>query len=82
MILFFAFREVTRSFIYTASAVESLSRVIRRTPKTKGSFQTEEATTTLIFLAVRDLERGGRAVRECVAARNQPAIMSERRFDA
>jgi transposase-like protein len=37
---------------------------------------------TLIFLAIRNFEKGGRAVREWVAARNQLAIMFGERFDA
>jgi hypothetical protein len=55
--------------------VESLNRVLRKTLKTKGSFPTEEAATKLIFLAIRNFEKGGRAVREWVAARNQLAII-------
>ena len=42
----------------------------------------EEAATKLIFLAIRKFEKGGRAVREWVAARNQLAIMFAGRFDA
>ena len=71
-----------RKIIYTTNAVESLNRVLRKTLKTKGSFPTEEAATKLIFLAIRNFEKGGRAVREWVAARNQLAIMFAGRFDA
>ena len=60
---------------------KSLNRVLRKTLKTKGSFPTEEAATKLIFLAIRNFEKGGRAVREWVAARNQLAIMFAGRFD-
>ena len=35
-----------------------------------------------IFLAIRNFEKGGRAVREWVAARNQLAILFAGRFDA
>lgn len=63
------------------NAVE-LNRVLRKTLKTKGSFTTEEAATKLIFLAFRNFEKGGRAVREWIAARNQLAIMFTGRFDA
>lgn len=62
--------------------MESLNRVLRKTLKTKGSFPTEEAATKLIFLAIRNFEKGGRAVREWVAARNQLAIMFVGRLDA
>ena len=36
----------------------------------------------LSFLAIRNFEKGGRTVREWVAARNQLAIMFAGRFDA
>jgi transposase-like protein len=79
---FYAFSAGIRKIIYTTNAVESLNRVLRKTLKTKGSFPTEEAATKLIFLAIRNFEKGGRAVREWVAARNQLAIMFAGRFDA
>ena len=72
----------TEILIPVTNAVESLNRVLRKTLKTKGSFPTEEAATKLIFLAIRNFEKGGRAVREWVAARNQLAIMFAGRFDA
>ena len=56
--------------------------MLRKALKTKGSFPTEEAATKLIFLAIRYFEKGGRAVREWVAARNQLAIIFARHFDA
>ena len=61
--------------------MESFNRVLRKALKTKGSFPTEEAATKLIFLAIRYFEKGGRAVREWVAARNQLAIIFARHFD-
>jgi putative transposase len=79
---FYAFSAAIRKIIYTTNAVESLNRVLRKTLKTKCSFPTEEAATKLIFLAIRNFEKGGRAVREWVAARNQLAIMFTGRFDA
>ena len=95
MIPFFAFSAAIRKIIcieplerhwserqWRGNAVESLNRVLRKTLKTKGSFPTEEAATKLIFLTIRNFEKGGRAVREWVAARNQLAIMSAGRFDA
>jgi hypothetical protein len=48
----------------------------------RGSFPTEEAATKLIYLAIRNFEKGGRNVREWFAARNQFAIMFEERFNA
>ncbi len=82
VIPFFAFSAAIRKIIHTANAMESLNRVLRKTLKTKGSFPTEEAATKLIFLAIRNFEKGGRNVREWVAARNQLAIMFTGRFDA
>jgi putative transposase len=79
---FYAFSSAIRKIIYTTNAVESLNRVLRKTLKTKGSFPTEEAATNLIFLAIRNFEKGGRAVQEWVAARNQLAMMFIGRFDA
>ena len=71
-----------RKIIYTTNAIESLNRVIRKSIKTRGSFPTEEAATKLIYLAIRNFEKGGRNVREWFAARNQFAIMFEDRFNA
>jgi len=48
-----------RKIIYTTNAIESLNRVIRKSIKTRGSFPTEEAATKLIYLAIRNFEKGG-----------------------
>lgn len=82
VIPFFAFDPAIRKIIYTTNAIESLNRVIRKSIKTRGSFPTEEAATKLIYLAIRNFEKGGRNVREWFAARNQFAIMFEARFNA
>ena len=82
VIPFFAFDPAIRKIIYTTNAIESLNRVIRKSIKTRGSFPTEEAATKLIYLAIRNFEKGGRNVREWFAARNQFAIMFEDRFNA
>ena len=66
VIPFFAFSAAIRKIIYTTNAVESLNRMLRKTLKTKASFPNEEAATKLIFLAIRNFEKGGRAVREWV----------------
>jgi transposase-like protein len=60
-----------RKIIYTTNAIESLNRVIRKSIKTRGSFPTQEAATKLIYLAIRNFEKGGRNVREWFAARSQ-----------
>ena len=82
VIPFFAFDPAIRKIIYTTNAIESLNRVIRKSIKTRGSFPTEEAATKLIYLAIRNFEKGGRNIREWFAARNQFAIMFEDRFNA
>ena len=79
---FFAFPPAVRKIIYTTNAIESLNRVIRKSIKTRGSFPTEEAATKLIYLAIRNFEKGGRNVREWFAARNQFDIMFAERFHA
>ncbi len=72
----------TEILIPVTNAIESLNRVIRKSIKTRGSFPTEEAATKLIYLAIRNFEKGGRNVREWFAARNQFAIMFDERFNA
>ena len=48
----------------------------------QGRIPTQRSATKLILLAIRNFEKGGRTVREWVAARNQLAMMFEGRFDA
>ena len=79
---FFAFPPAVRKIIYTTNAIESLNRVIRKSIKTRGPFPTEEAATKLIYLAIRNFEKGGRNIREWCAARNQFDIMFAERFNA
>lgn len=64
--------------------MEPLHRVLRKPLKTKGSFPTMKAATKLIFWlsAASSSEKGCRAVRDWVAARNQPATMFAGRVDA
>ena len=82
VIPFFAFDPAIRKIIYTTNAIESLNRVIRKSIKTRASFPTEEAATKLIYLAIRNFEKGGRNVRKWFDARNQFAIMHAQRFNA
>ena len=79
---FLAFPPAVRKFIYTTNAIESLNRVIRKSIKTRGSFPTEEAATKLIYLAIRNFEKGRRNVREWFAARNQFDTVFAERFNA
>ncbi|MEO9632560.1 MAG: hypothetical protein ABJG14_19195 [Sulfitobacter sp.] len=55
--------------------------MLQKTLKIKGSFPTEEVATKLIFLTIHNFKKGGRAVREWVAARNQLAIVFAGRLD-
>ena len=82
VIPFFAFDPAIRKIIYTTNAIESLNRVIRKSIKTRGSFPTEDAATKLIYLAIRNFEKGGRNIRKWFAAGNHLAIMFEDRFNA
>jgi transposase-like protein len=77
----FAFDPPIRKIIYTNNAIESLNRVIRKSIKTRGSFPTEEAATKLIYLVIRNFEKGGRNGKEWFAARNQFAIVFEDRVN-
>lgn len=64
------------------NAAESLNRVLTKTLKTEFSIPTEEAATKLTYRAIRNYAKGGRTIREWVAARNQLAIVFNGRFDA
>ena len=48
----------------------------------RGSLPTQQAATKLIYLAIRNFEKGSRNVQEWYAARNQFGIIFEERFDA
>ena len=62
--------------------IESLNRVIGKSITTCGSFPTEEAATTLIYLAIRNFEKGGRNVSQWFEPRNQFASTFKERFSA
>ena len=70
VIRFFAFDPAIRKIIYTTNAIESLNRVIRKSIKTRGSFPSEGAAKKLIYLAIRNFEKGGRNIWEWFIARN------------
>ena len=80
VIPFFAFSPEIRRVIDTTNAVESLNRVIRKAIKTRGSFPSEQAAETLIYLAIRSHENTSRTVRGWLTAVNQLAILLEDRF--
>ena len=80
VIQFFAFSPEIRRVIYTTNGIESLSRVIPRSIKTRGSFPSEDAAEKLIYLAIRGHEKTSRSVRGWLTALGQFAIMFEDRF--
>jgi transposase-like protein len=68
--------------IYTTNAIESLNRIICKSIKTRGSFSTKDVALKLIYVAIRQFEKGGRNIRKWYAARNQFIIMFDDRFNA
>jgi transposase-like protein len=81
VIPFFAFPAHIRQVIYTTNAIESVNARLRKIIKTRGHFPTDDAATTLIWLALRnitaDWDRAGRNWKE---AMNQFAILYDDRF--
>lgn len=78
---FFAFPPDVRRVIYTTNAIESVHARLRKIIKTRGHFPSDEATTKLIWLALRNItSEWSRATREWKAAVNQFAIIYEDRF--
>jgi putative transposase len=49
-----------RSVIYTTNAIESLNYQLRKVTKTRGHFPSDQALIKLLYLAVRNLNTGGR----------------------
>lgn len=64
------------------STIQSLNHVIHKSIKPGGSFSTEEAATTPIYLVIRNLGKGGKNVLEWFATRNQFATMCGGCFNA
>ena len=56
--------------------------MIRKTIKTRGSLPAKDAAAKLIYLAIRNFEKGGKTVRKWFAARNQVAAMFGTRLNA
>ncbi len=61
IIPFFAFSEPIRRAIYTTNAIESLNSTVRHGVRTRGHFPQERAATKLLYLALRNVQRGWRA---------------------
>jgi putative transposase len=81
VIPFFAFPPEIRRVIYTTNALESVHAQLRKIIKTRGHFPNDDAATTLIWLALRNItatwERAAPTWRQ---AMNQFAILYEDRF--
>ena len=83
VIPFFAFPPEVRRVIYTTNALESVHARLRKIIKTRGHFPTDEAATTLLWLALRNITATWvRGARTWKAAMNQCAILYEDRFTA
>lgn len=78
----FVFSAAIRKIIYATNAVESPNTVLRKTLRKKISVPTKQTSTTLIFMAVRNFEKGGGGIREWVAARDQLAVIFGGLFNA
>lgn len=81
VIPFFAFPPEIRRVIYTTNALESLNARIRKIIKTRGHFPNDEAATTLIWLALRNISAAwSRSSPAWRPAMNQFAILYGDRF--
>ena len=52
----FAFAPEIRRLMYTANAIESLNRGLRKSLKTRGHFPNDNAASKLLYLAIRNIE--------------------------
>ena len=81
VIPFFAFPPAIRRVLSTTHALESVHARLRKILKTRGHFPTDEAATTLIWLALRNITAGWwRAANYWHLAMNQCAILYDDRF--
>ena len=72
----FAFAPEIRRLIYTTNAIESLHRGLRKIIKTRGHFPSDQAAGKLLFLALRNIEKGWKAApKEWLPALNQFDIL-------
>jgi putative transposase len=72
----FAFPPEIRRLLYTTNAIESLHRCLRKIIKTRGHFPNNEAAAKLLYLALRNIEKGWKAApKEWLPALNQFDIL-------
>jgi len=57
---FLEFPPEIRTVIYTTNMIESLNYQLRKVTKTRGHFPTDQALMKLLYLAVRNINRGNR----------------------
>ena len=55
MIPFFAFPPAVRRVVYTTNAIESVHAQLRKIIKTRGHFPSDDVTSKLIWLALRNI---------------------------
>lgn len=58
VIPFFAYPPEVRKIVYTTNAIESLHMRLRKIVKNRGHFPSDEAASKLLFLALRNIEKG------------------------
>ena len=81
VIPFFAFPPAIRRVLSTTHALESVHARLRKILKTRGHCPTDEAATTLIWLALRNITAGWwKAANYWHLAMNQFAILYDDRF--
>jgi putative transposase len=81
VIPFFAFPPEVRRVIYTTNVIESLHMQLRKIIKNRGHFPSDEATTKLLWLALRNvMAKTIRSTREWKSAMTQFAILYGDRF--
>jgi transposase-like protein len=70
-----------RKVIYTTNAIENVNAQLRKIIKTRGHFPIDDASTKLIWLALRNITRQwSRATHDWKTAMNQFAILYQERF--
>jgi putative transposase len=81
VIPFFAFPVAVRRITYTTNAIEALNAKLRRAVQTRGHFPTDEASTKLLYLVLRQMAGEWKMPsREWSQAKTKFAIMFDGRF--
>ena len=81
VIPFFSYPPAVRKIIYTTNAIESLHMQLRKIVKNRGHFPSDEAASKLLYLALRNIEKGWKMPPiTWKQAANQFAILFGERF--